>query len=204
MRELTELKQRESLVDALLADQGLLHLEADPAARRSGTQPEGRGRSGFGTPIGGRPMRCPMQGGSARERRTYRFRGRVSVGDADAWGCIGHAPRTRPTQPPDEAYPFRRAPVRPKSAAFERSVADPRKSRRQDLCRRQLRVRDSSCRFASISALRWRGHSPFVPRVGTAAVDCNARKDHLNLESSDVSRFDAENRAMCVGDRSDD
>ena len=29
MRELTELKQRESLVDALLADHGLFHLEAD-------------------------------------------------------------------------------------------------------------------------------------------------------------------------------
>ena len=29
MRELTELKQRDSLVDALLADHGLFHLEAD-------------------------------------------------------------------------------------------------------------------------------------------------------------------------------
>jgi hypothetical protein len=29
MRELTELKQRGSLVDALLADHGLFHLEAD-------------------------------------------------------------------------------------------------------------------------------------------------------------------------------
>ena len=29
MRELTELKQRDSLVDTLLADHGLFHLEAD-------------------------------------------------------------------------------------------------------------------------------------------------------------------------------
>ena len=54
----------------------------------------------------------------------------------------------------------------------------------------------------SISALRSRGHGPFAARVGTTAVDCDARKGNLYIESSSVSRFDAENRPMCVGDRS--
>jgi hypothetical protein len=47
-------------------------------------------------------------------------------------------------------------------------------------------------------------HGPFAARVGTAVVDRDARKGDLNIESSDISRFDIKNRPMCVGYGSDD
>ena len=54
----------------------------------------------------------PIQGGAARAARTLRFRVRVLGRDCGAWGCIGHALCSCPTQRPVENPRVRPHPAR--------------------------------------------------------------------------------------------